>query len=93
VVLVLMLRLAWMCAGGESLSIQGCMSSSLGKSLLRTRFSIAQQCNVHFLTIAMCVQDVSSSQSANVFSEFDVVVFLPCLSCACCAQVCEILGI
>ena len=43
VVLVLMLRLAWMCAGGESWSIQGCTSSSLGKSLLRTRFSMRQR--------------------------------------------------
>jgi len=37
------------------------------------------QYHVHFLTIAVCVQEVSSSQSVNIFSEFDVVVFLPCL--------------
>ena len=46
----------------------------------------AMQYHVHFLTIDVCVQGVSSSQSANHFTEFDVVVFLPCLPCACCAQ-------
>ena len=46
VVLVLMLRLAWMCAVGESWSIQGCTSSSLGKKVrsARTLASLSVAC-------------------------------------------------